>query len=142
MSADLLTDYNNDNDLVIGSNGDLQLTSSTAELVASRLADRIGTALGEWFLELTYGFDWFGLVFGVKNPQRVDIETEFRRLIVTTPDVVRLLDLDVNLDFVQRAMSVRFEVEVPGATVVVEVSSADFFGYTIVTTFFPLSSIA
>jgi hypothetical protein len=65
-------------DLVLTGTGDASFLSGTPAIV-SDLKSRLLTFLGEWYLDLTLGFDWFGSVLGQKLDEgrvRAKVETE------------------------------------------------------------------
>lgn len=59
---------------------DLVLTSSYTDTVAQRLTVRLKTHTGEWFLDLDYGVDWMGKVFG-KNRSKASVDALLRIII-------------------------------------------------------------
>ena len=52
---------------------DLVLTEALDEKVAQRLVVRLRTYVNTWFLDLEYGADWFGRVFG-KGRSRLAVD--------------------------------------------------------------------
>ena len=54
--------------------GDILLTSDYLDSVAQRLYIRLKSNFGKWFLDTTYGVDYYGKVFGkVGNKTRIDL---------------------------------------------------------------------
>jgi hypothetical protein len=77
------------------SNYQLQIVSG-ADQVAQHIKERLQTFLGEWFLDVTIGFDYFGQVL-VKNPDLDTIHAMALNIISSTAGVreVRSLLVDV-----------------------------------------------
>lgn len=100
------------------STGDLRLVTG-ADAVEQHLKIRLRFFLGEWKLNPLEGIPYYDKVL-VKNPDVGVIEVLFRRVILTTPGVVSLDDLELTLS-AERVLSVDFTATLDtGEAVVVE----------------------
>ena len=67
------------------------------EAVALLLKQRLWLWLGEWFLDVTAGVNWWQ-VLGTRPPALLLAEQELRRIASTTEDVVRVTGLSLSFD--------------------------------------------
>ena len=89
-------------------NGDLHLTTGE-DALRQDLQSRGRFVLGEWFLNLEEGIPYFEHVL-VKNPNSAVVRNIFRRMIVETPGVGKLISLVLTLDPETRGLVVSYEV--------------------------------
>lgn len=68
-----------------------------ADAIAQRLAIRFKFWLGEWFLDTRQGVPYIERIL-VANPDLSLIRTIFRKVIVTTPGVKKVDDLEMTID--------------------------------------------
>lgn len=100
MTAFLQT---SDGDLALV-NGRLALVSGTAEK-EQKIKDRLGLALGEWFIDTRIGAPWFVFVLG--HVPDLEVVRRFVRSIITSvPGVVDVPELVVEHDGATRETSV------------------------------------
>lgn len=89
--------------------GDLSLTSG-ADAIRQNIAMRLRMVVGEWFLDLDAGTDYYGSILGQKN--FITADAEFVRVIISTPGVNDILNpLEYNLDKRTRVLRVTFKVD-------------------------------
>lgn len=113
------------------SNDALYLTDG-ADALAQRLKLRLSMQTGEWFLNITDGIDWRGLVF-VRTPDLATLGVQLRQRILSTPEVLQLLDFSINFDQVSGNLAIVFSVLTEVGEIETTVS-ADDVGAVIVTT--------
>lgn len=95
----------------LDANGDLAmgqqklLTGYTAEEVAQNVLTRLRLFLGEWFLDVTEGTDWFGGVLG-KGTRLASREAIIRRRILLTPGCVGMTAFNLTSDPQTRQLTV------------------------------------
>lgn len=84
--------------LTVGANGlkNLTLVTDPAIACAIKLNDRFKMALGTWFLNLLEGIPYFQVVL-VKNPSLPAIRQLFRSVILGTPPITSVTDLQMTL---------------------------------------------
>lgn len=105
MSAlDLLLDDTGDLDL---STGDAILTQDDAAGIAQRLQIRLRLGLGEYALDVAAGVPWRERIL-VKGRDVEPARAVLSAQILTTPGVVGLAELDVQLDAATRGLSATF----------------------------------
>lgn len=93
--------------------GDILLTSDYLDSVAQRLYIRLKSNFGKWFLDTTYGVDYYGKVFGkVGNKTRIDLLIKDE--IVKEQNVVRITRFQSNIDNRTRTYSCTFTVLLVG----------------------------
>lgn len=101
-------------------NGDLVLTTSKAQAAAQRLQIALGIGLREWALDQTEGLPYRGEI-RAKAPSLLVIRSRFLARILRDPDVVEVVELEVELDRLTRELSVSFRAlvleQVPGLDV-------------------------
>lgn len=90
-------------DLALGQNK--LISGYTAEEVAQNVVTRLKFFLGEWFLDVNDGTDWFGSVLG-KGSRLATRETVIRRRILLTPGCSGMTAFSVTSDPATRQMSV------------------------------------
>lgn len=94
-------------DLVLDETGDLVFNFGAAA-IASDVASAWQTFLGEWFLDLSRGVNYIGLVF-VKNPDLGGIERELRRVALVR-DGVKDVELQLTFDRTARELSAAAQI--------------------------------
>jgi len=99
-------------------NGDLSLTSGI-DGIAQNIRIRLNFFLGEWFLDTSQGMPYFQNVL-VKQPNSQAIRAIFRKAILTTPGVLSVTNLELDLDNSLRKLSVSFQAETTDGTLVFE----------------------
>ena len=113
------------------SNDQLRLTEG-AEAIAQRMRLRLSMQTGEWFLNITDGIDWRGLVF-VRTPDLATLGVQLRQRILSMPEVLRLLDFSINFNQISGNLAIVFSVLTEIGEVTASVS-ADDVGAIIITT--------
>lgn len=98
--------------LVFGN--DFALTETLDEKVAQRLVVRLRTYVNTWFLDLDYGVDWFGKVFG-KGRSRLAVDTLLKTEILKELYVNNIISYQSTL--VGRQYSATFSVKLIDVTV-------------------------
>lgn len=93
---------------------DLALTETLDEKVAQRLVVRLRTYVNTWFLDLDYGVDWFGKVFG-KGRSRLAVDTLLKTEILKELYVNNLISYQSTL--VGRQYSATFSVKLIDVTI-------------------------
>jgi len=92
------------NDLILKAGGGVERVDSgryTVQLVKNRLL----TALGEWLLDPRIG--WLSLNDFEKNPDLFDIELRARQIILSTPNVNSIEEM--NLELKDRTLNLTFQ---------------------------------
>ena len=98
-----------DHDIHRGDRSVLVLARGADEVVQGLLT-RLQLFLGEWFLDVDAGTDWYGVVF-TDNPDMRLVETELKRRINSQPGVEAITRFDAkDLDRGSRAFTLSFEV--------------------------------
>lgn len=93
--------------------GDLQLTTDYFDSVAQRLYIRLKSNYGKWFLDTTYGVDYYGKIFGkVRNKTRIDLLIKDE--ILKDSNVVRITRFISTIDNRTRNYSCDFTVQLVG----------------------------
>lgn len=96
--------------------GDIQLTSDYFDSVAQRLYIRLKSNYGKWFLDTSYGVDYYGKIFGkVRNKTRVDLLLKDE--ILKEENVVRITKFRSTIDTQTRNYSCDFTVKLVGISV-------------------------
>lgn len=94
-----------------------------AEATAQAVRARLRLFLGEWFLDVTRGTNWFGAVLG-KAPQDV-AEIELKNQILSTPGVAQIRRFVFDPDLVNRRLFIRMTlINEDGTEVPVELDEA------------------
>ncbi len=93
-------------DLVV-KDGDLMIVDN-AERVAQQILITLRFWLGEWFLNTTDGVPYFEYIL-VKNPNEAHIKQIFREKIMNVKGVSKVNSIDLNLDRINRRLSVEYE---------------------------------
>lgn len=88
---------------------DLTLTSGQ-EAIRQHLSQRLRTFVGEWFLDLTEGIPYFQHILK-KRPDPVIVDSVFKKEIIDTPGIKKLLDFDLDLDASTRVLTLTFRAE-------------------------------
>ena len=108
MSRDILLNSGNEFEI---KEGDLALTSTTAEAVAQRIRIRLQTFRGEWFLNTRYGVPYFQRIFR-KGASLDIVESILRRQISNIEGVESIAQLRVEVDPSVRRATVEFRVSI------------------------------
>lgn len=95
-------------DLII-ENGDLVLNSG-AQAILQHILQRLRIFLGEWFMDVTIGLDYFNQIL-IANPDQSKIDALFINQICGTPGVDQLNSYSFSPDFTNRVLTVRFQVQ-------------------------------
>lgn len=98
-----------DHDLVIASNGDIQLLDG-ARRVAQQIKVTLLAFLGEWFLDTSFGVPYLEEIM-VKNPRWSTVNAVLRARIIDVPSVIRIRTLRLEFDRARRSLSVTFDAE-------------------------------
>lgn len=104
LGPDLLLDPDS-HDLAV-SGGDLQLSIDVAQAVKIRLL----FVRNDWFLNMKIGLPYFEQIF-VKNPPIDQLTALFREEIASTPGIIRVLDVRVEIDKQTRRLAVTWSAE-------------------------------
>jgi hypothetical protein len=102
-------------DLYLNSTNDLA-TVDSINGIQQDILQRLSTFFGEWFLDTSYGIDWFGMIL-VKNPDQKKIDALFVSTILTTPGVLNLITYSSTPNFTQRTMSIQFSCQVSSGVI-------------------------
>ena len=100
-------------DLLLDSDGDLDITGGNLSLtsgidaVRQRLELSLKFFRGEWFLDRRVGIPYFERIL-VKGPNIPAITTLFRDAILTDPEVLEVLGLQLDFDPAARTLAVSF----------------------------------
>lgn len=100
-------------------NGQLVITESLADKVRQRLFVRLRTFINTWFLNLDYGVDYFGSVFG-KGRTKAAVDAIMRLEIEKEKYVEAITSFSSSL--VGRKYTLRFSVAVVDQTQPVQIS--------------------
>ena len=110
--SDLLLDLDPDS----ANYGDFLLTNNDLTIVTDQklgieqfILQRLRTYLGEWFMDLSIGVDYFGQIL-LKNPDIADIDAIIQTTILQTPGVNELVAYSFNPNFQTRVLSLAFTV--------------------------------
>ena len=98
-------DSNND---IVFENGDLALVTGREE-IAQILRHELRTFIGEWFLDTSIGIDYFGEVF-TKRMDVANVDAMFKSKILSSPGVIELLEFTLDLDALNRKLTLSFSV--------------------------------
>ena len=83
-------------DIGIDSDGNLVMISNINQLVQF-LRNKLIFIRGEWRYDIRVGFPYFEFVF-VNQPNFLTIESIFKKAILETKEVTKLLDFEMNLE--------------------------------------------
>lgn len=98
-------------DIKLDQNGDIDLTNGAMTLVdgvdavTQLLNQRLRFFYGEWFLNLDKGIPYFEKVFQ-KAPNNAVLDSLFKRTILNTAGILRLLSFQMTIDTTRRTLSV------------------------------------
>lgn len=108
--ADLLLDQKLSSptfqDLVITS-GDLVLNGDGTQAILQDMLSALRFFAGEWFLDLSQGIDYFGVVF-VKNPDMGAINAVFIAQLLAVPGTFSVTRFESITNFFSRGLAVSF----------------------------------
>ena len=94
------------------STGDLVLLTGI-EAIAQHLRIRFKFYLGEWFLDQRVGIPYYETIL-VKGTSLNIVRSIFRKVIVETPGVTKLISLTLDFTAASRSLSVAFTANVVG----------------------------
>jgi hypothetical protein len=89
-------------------NGDLVLIDG-GEALTQKLSIKLKTVLGEWFIDVSYGVDYFGYIW-VKNPDLTIVESLLKSAILEEPGVRELATFSMVYNQQLRSLTVSFSV--------------------------------
>lgn len=78
--------------------------------VRQHLRTRLWFFKGEWFLDTTYGVDYYGSIL-IKNPNLSTVASIIKSTILDTPNVNQLLEYEQDFNIVTRELNVSFKVD-------------------------------
>lgn len=93
--------------------GDIQLTDSYVDSVAQRIYIRLKTTYGKWFLDTTYGIDYFGKIFG-KTVNKTKVDLHILNEIRKEREVARVVSYKSNVDSKTRKYTAEFTIQARG----------------------------
>ena len=109
-----MTDIAMDMDVTSPGYGDILLVDGGLSLITdaqTELRQAIKQAIsiykGEWFMNMTLGIDYFGVVF-TKSPDMAAINAAIVSTIVSVPGIVQLISYNFVPNFTTRKLSVSF----------------------------------
>jgi hypothetical protein len=73
----------------------MRIETNPQTCAAIKLQDQFDLGLGEWFLDASQGVPYVHQILGVKNPNINAIRALFREIILGTPGIVALNELQV-----------------------------------------------
>lgn len=94
-----------DNDILVV-NGVISLVSGKAQ-IAQHVRHRLLHFAGEWFLDTSAGIPYFEEIL-VRNLDVINAENIFKRVILTTPNIDRLLTFSLDFQQKERLLQVSF----------------------------------
>lgn len=100
-------------DILFGATGDLVLTSDAnpngTDPVVQLILQTLFIFLGEWFMDLTIGIDYFGQIL-IVNPDQNAIDAIFINQILSVQGVDTLLAYSFTPNFLTRQLQIAFKV--------------------------------
>jgi hypothetical protein len=75
---------------------------------AIKIQDQFWLGRGEWFLNIIEGVPYIPTILGRKNPNIASIRAIFQEIILQTPGIASLKELQVNYDPIGRTFSYAF----------------------------------
>ena len=112
---DLLSDLKTDDLQIV--NGDLEI-ANRAQSNGQRINARLKTFVGEWFLDLEFGIDYFNDVL-VKNPQIQFVSGIIKAAILQSADAGAIVeDFETDFDTSARKLTARYSVKLDGGEVI------------------------
>jgi len=102
------------------------------EALAQRIRIRLGTQLGEYFLDLGLGLDYFGEIL-VKNFDLGLISTRIKSIILSTPFVDGIRDFEISVT--NRTLSVSMVIETEFGPLVAEAATSTVTSWMLVLSF-------
>lgn len=114
-------------DILTTSDGDIAITNNNLTLVTAedevkqRLAQRLRTFFGEWFLDNEIGLPYYEDIF-IKNPNAGLVEALLKTEIIDTPGVLELISFNIEIDKATRNLQVAFVVRSTTGNVELEVT--------------------
>ncbi|KKM27022.1 hypothetical protein LCGC14_1578880 [marine sediment metagenome] len=115
--ADIAIDNFNDIAIV---NGDLRIVTGP-DAIAQSLRIRLRFFLGEWFLDTRIGIPYYQAIL-LKNPNLVATRGIFGQVIRTSPGVISVGDLTLDLNAAKRRLVLTFSALLDGSDTPVDFS--------------------
>ncbi len=78
-----------------------------SEEIAQLVQQRVGTFLGEWFLDSSIGVPYFQQILK-KNPDPAVIDAVLKKTISQTDGLLELTAMDIDIDAATRTLTVEF----------------------------------
>lgn len=104
------------------------------EALAQRIRIRLGTQLGEYFLDLGLGLDYFGEIL-VKNFDLGLIATRIKTIILDTPFVDGVTDFELSVVAETRTLNVSMTIETAFGPLVAEGATSTVTSWMLVLSF-------
>jgi len=95
----------NDRDLLVEGN-DLQLITG-ADDITQNLRQRLSFFFKEWFLDKSKGVPYFEYIFKKKVSVAI-VDSVFKREIINTPGVLKLMEFEILVDAALRELTLTF----------------------------------
>lgn len=95
------------------------------DAVIQRVRQRFMFHLGEWFLDQRLGVPYRDEIF-VKNPDVGLVTSIFRRVLVATPGISRVVSMVASLDTATRLLSCSFQALLEDPSVIIRAVDAPF----------------
>ena len=99
--------------LFVNEQGDLEFDGlnklkmiDTLEEVKQRLRLTIQTNMGEWFLNLQFGFPWFDLLSNAEPTE--EFRKELVKILDNDPAINEIIEIDIDLNRDEREMEINF----------------------------------
>ena len=87
--------------------GELTLAPDALTEVRQSIRQALSTYLGEWFMDVKIGVDYFGKIL-VKNPDMSVVNTILLNTILGVPGVIQVMTYKFTPEFATRKMTVTF----------------------------------
>ena len=103
-------------DLKLDSQHDLLIRNGQLVLVdgvnqtAQQIKIALLTFLGEWFMDTSVGLPWFEQNL-IKQPEKAKVENIFRKKVLEVKDVLRVIEMSLEVERQSRALIVSFKAE-------------------------------
>lgn len=112
-----------DNDLIF-INGSTPVTSYPVQVVAQRLNIRLKTFYGEWFLNTTYGVEYWQRILGRKTTKAA-IDKIFQQQILSEVGVMQITSFSSTFENRQYSLSFRVKVQTGETTQPITISGVE-----------------
>lgn len=96
------------NDIQLDASNNLDMAYDS-EAIGQHVRQRLKFWQGEWFLDETVGVDWLRYALGLQMAEfvRQIAEAEIKRVILDTPGVSDILEIETGFDRAKRTLEVR-----------------------------------